>query len=295
MTAAPPPGSTSSGVASNPSGLPDRAWSCPSWSTDGPLRSWPASRLSSPSRACCRRSRRQPVSRPRNVQLRASLRAEAAALQASRLRLMYAADNERISLADELDRGAGASLEDLRAFVYQIPTGTDPAITAAVERSRSRLAGLEAGLRSLSSGLGPPTLKSRRLGRGSGATRWRCDGRQSALMSRRATYRITWRRRSTSSAPRPSRTPSSTHQRRASPCAFGLRMSDVLVEIVDDGQGGADPEGGSGLQGLVDRTAALGGKLVIASPPGVGTRITADLPRQWPAATGGEAASGGSS
>ena len=49
-----------------------------------------------------------------NAQLRASLRAEAAALQASRLRLLSAADDERIALADQLDRGAGASLAELR-------------------------------------------------------------------------------------------------------------------------------------------------------------------------------------
>jgi signal transduction histidine kinase len=66
----------------------------------------------------------------------------------------------------------------------------------------------------------------------------------------------------------------------ASTIAVHLREAGdrLSAEIVDDGCGGAGLEGGSGLQGLVDRTSALGGTLAIASPPGKGTRITADLP-----------------
>jgi signal transduction histidine kinase len=52
----------------------------------------------------------------------------------------------------------------------------------------------------------------------------------------------------------------------------------LAVEVTDDGAGGADPAGGSGLRGLVDRVEALGGRLRIDSPPGRGTRLTAELP-----------------
>ena len=52
----------------------------------------------------------------------------------------------------------------------------------------------------------------------------------------------------------------------------------VLVEIVDDGVGGADTEAGSGLRGLADRVEALGGRLRIWSPTGGGTRLQADIP-----------------
>ena len=52
----------------------------------------------------------------------------------------------------------------------------------------------------------------------------------------------------------------------------------ALVEVVDDGVGGADPGRGSGLSGLSDRVASLNGKLVIDSPPGAGTRIRAEIP-----------------
>ena len=52
----------------------------------------------------------------------------------------------------------------------------------------------------------------------------------------------------------------------------------AVVEVADDGVGGADPEGGSGLRGLSDRVAALEGRLAIVSPPGAGTRIRAEIP-----------------
>jgi len=52
----------------------------------------------------------------------------------------------------------------------------------------------------------------------------------------------------------------------------------VLVEIVDDGIGGADSSRGSGLRGLADRVEALDGRLELHSPPGAGTRIRAEIP-----------------
>ena len=51
----------------------------------------------------------------------------------------------------------------------------------------------------------------------------------------------------------------------------------VVVEVVDDGVGGADPEG-SGLRGLSDRVAALGGLLALSSEPGCGTGLRAEIP-----------------
>ena len=52
----------------------------------------------------------------------------------------------------------------------------------------------------------------------------------------------------------------------------------VVVEVVDDGVGGADPRG-SGLRGLSDRVAALGGMLALSSEPGRGTALRAEIPR----------------
>ena len=53
----------------------------------------------------------------------------------------------------------------------------------------------------------------------------------------------------------------------------------VTVEVSDDGVGGAELNGGTGMQGLADRVGALNGSLTVDSPPGVGTRVTAVIPR----------------
>jgi signal transduction histidine kinase len=52
----------------------------------------------------------------------------------------------------------------------------------------------------------------------------------------------------------------------------------LIVEVVDDGVGGADTERGTGLRGLADRVEALGGRLQIWTPRGGGTRVRADIP-----------------
>jgi signal transduction histidine kinase len=50
------------------------------------------------------------------------------------------------------------------------------------------------------------------------------------------------------------------------------------IEVADDGVGGADAADGSGLRGLADRVAALEGTLTVDSPPGGGTRVSAEIP-----------------
>jgi signal transduction histidine kinase/uncharacterized protein YoaH (UPF0181 family) len=52
----------------------------------------------------------------------------------------------------------------------------------------------------------------------------------------------------------------------------------LRVSVRDDGRGGADPDGGSGLVGLKDRVEAMGGTLSLRSPLGAGTSLQADLP-----------------
>jgi signal transduction histidine kinase len=66
---------------------------------------------------------------------------------------------------------------------------------------------------------------------------------------------------------------------RAGLATVDVKVDDgrVVVDIRDDGVGGADAAGGSGLNGLADRVGALGGELAIDSPPGGGTAITATL------------------
>ena len=52
----------------------------------------------------------------------------------------------------------------------------------------------------------------------------------------------------------------------------------LVVEIADDGVGGADASRGSGLRGLADRVEALDGRLQVHSPLGAGTVVRAELP-----------------
>jgi signal transduction histidine kinase len=52
----------------------------------------------------------------------------------------------------------------------------------------------------------------------------------------------------------------------------------LVVEVADDGTGGASLNGGTGLRGLEDRVMALGGRLDLSSPPEGGTRLRVDIP-----------------
>jgi signal transduction histidine kinase len=56
----------------------------------------------------------------------------------------------------------------------------------------------------------------------------------------------------------------------------------VVVEVADDGVGGADPGKGSGLRGLADRVSALDGRLEVISERGRGTTVRATIPCEQP-------------
>jgi signal transduction histidine kinase len=67
---------------------------------------------------------------------------------------------------------------------------------------------------------------------------------------------------------------------RAVSATVAVREADgtIVIEVVDDGCGGADTEKGTGLRGLADRVEALGGRLQVWTPIGGGTRVRAELP-----------------
>ena len=67
----------------------------------------------------------------------------------------------------------------------------------------------------------------------------------------------------------------SEHGNFASPLLGGNRL---VVEVMDDGIGGADPQEGTGLAGLADRIAAVGGWMRLLSPPGGPTTLMVELP-----------------
>lgn len=61
-----------------------------------------------------------------------------------------------------------------------------------------------------------------------------------------------------------------------------VRMSQqrglIVIEIFDDGRGGADPARGTGLTGLADRVAAVNGRLLLSSPAGGPTLVRVEMP-----------------
>lgn len=60
------------------------------------------------------------------------------------------------------------------------------------------------------------------------------------------------------------------------------QRDELVIVVSDNGVGGADPAGGSGITGLIDRVEAGSGTLEIVSPPGSGTRVTARFPLDPP-------------
>jgi signal transduction histidine kinase len=57
-----------------------------------------------------------------------------------------------------------------------------------------------------------------------------------------------------------------------------LEDGALLIEVSDNGVGGADPTAGTGLRGLADRVQVLGGDLSVDSTPGAGTHVRAAIP-----------------
>jgi signal transduction histidine kinase len=69
------------------------------------------------------------------------------------------------------------------------------------------------------------------------------------------------------------------HSRAASAEVSLARTSNLLVvQVRDNGSGGADPARGTGLTGLADRVAAAGGRLLLSSPAGGPTVVRAEVP-----------------
>jgi signal transduction histidine kinase len=69
------------------------------------------------------------------------------------------------------------------------------------------------------------------------------------------------------------------HSGATSATVIARRHGNVLViEITDNGCGGADPARGTGVTGLADRVAVAGGRMLLSSPPGGPTLLRAELP-----------------
>jgi Signal transduction histidine kinase len=135
-------------------------------------------------------------------------------------------------------------------------------------------------LRSLARGIHPPVLTDRGLAAAIDAlaARTPVEVDVSVKLPKRPPARS--RRRRTSSPPKDLRTRASTQTQVT--WSIGVRADggNLVVEVVDDGSGGADPAG-NGLRGLARRVEALDGTLAVDSPTGGPTTIRAVMPCEW--------------
>lgn len=216
-----------------------------------------------------------------NERLAAELRARIEELRASRARIVDAADAERRRLERDLHDGAQQRLValalDLRlasASVESDPAGARAMLEAAI----AELAEATAELRELARGIHPATLTERGL-----------EAAVSALAGRAALpVELTGLPEERFAPPVESaayfvvaealtnvaRYAGATH------AEVEMRRDNgtLVVEVRDDGVGGADPARGSGLRGLADRVGAVDGRIAVTSPAGRGTTIHAEIP-----------------
>jgi PAS domain S-box-containing protein len=201
-------------------------------------------------------------------------------LLAARRRVIQAADAERRRVTRDLHDGAQQDLVNvvvnLQLAEQALAADDDGGETIAAAAEAAECA-LE-GLRELASGIHPAILTNRGLGAAiqSLAKRTRVpvevlevpDKRFSAETEASLYFFVS-----------EALTNVDKHAQ-ASRATVRIRATDaILVEVIDDGVGGADTGSeGSGLAGLGDRIAALDGLLEIESPLGGGTRLAATVP-----------------
>jgi signal transduction histidine kinase len=215
-----------------------------------------------------------------NQRLDAELRARLVELRASRARLVEAADGERRRLERDLHDGAQSRLValalSLRLARMSVPDGSDTA--ALLDGSIDELAQSLKELRDLARGIHPAVLSERGLAPAVRALAARAGvpvdvvgdpaGRLPAAVETAAYFVVSEALTNVSK------------YARAEHATVRVERVDgqLLVEVSDDGVGGADATDGSGLRGLADRVGALSGTFEVTSPPGRGTRLRAQLP-----------------
>ncbi|GAA3779180.1 hypothetical protein GCM10022225_79170 [Plantactinospora mayteni] len=216
-----------------------------------------------------------------NERLTADLRARVRQLADSRLALLRAGEAERRRLERDLHDGVQQRLLaiPLTLGLAESALRTDPERAAPlIAEARSGTLAILAELRALTQGLHPPLLTERGL---AGAVRELAalspvplrlpddiPDRLPAEVETTAYYLV-----AEALANITKHAAAATAELR-----IGRHDGRLVLEIGDDGRGGADPAGGSGLRGLADRVAVVGGSFELASPAGGGTRIRAVLP-----------------
>ncbi len=205
-----------------------------------------------------------------------------AEVRASRSRIVAATDAARRRLERNLHDGAQQRLAalslSLRLAESRLPD--EPGKTLEILASaRAELAQALEELRELARGLHPNVLTDRGLGPALEALVVRSpipvdidvpDERFSPAIEAAAYYVV-------------AEALANVAKYAGASCAEVRVVSDedeeaIVIEVVDDGVGGADPTRGSGLEGLVDRVESLDGTFALTSPAGGGTRVRATIP-----------------
>jgi signal transduction histidine kinase len=214
-----------------------------------------------------------------NARLAVELRARLEELRGSRARIVEAGDAERRRLERNLHDGAQQRLVGiaLQLRLLQNRVRDDPAAAELASTAGEELARSLDELRELARGLHPAVLEhglgaalDALAARSKIPTTVRCDvsGRLPEPVEL-AAYFVT-----AEALTNVAKYAQATEASVSAWCDERL----AVVEVADDGVGGADDSRGSGLRGLADRVEALNGRLRVVSPVGEGTVVRAELP-----------------
>jgi signal transduction histidine kinase len=211
-----------------------------------------------------------------NERLAAQVRAQLEEVRASRARIVEAADAERRRIERDLHDGAQQRLLALAMRLDQARDGSSDA-AAIIDATTAELLTAVREVRDLARGLHPTILTDSGLAAAVEALAERTpfpvatdvtDERFPPPVEVAAYFTIA------EGLTNIARYADATEARVAAAVSDGR----LIVTVSDNGRGGADPVAGSGLRGLGDRLAAIGGELHVASANGMGTTLTATLP-----------------
>jgi signal transduction histidine kinase len=213
-----------------------------------------------------------------NARLQADLRARLADLAASRRRILAARDDERRRLERRLRDGAERRLDELAATLRDARACSNGLeATVRVGESERQLARVREELRRFARGIHPRELAQHGLARALAAlandfplpVRLAVDPLGASPAVETCIYFVC--SEALANVAKYASAASVT-------IAVTSNAESITLHIEDDGAGGANPARGTGLRGLTDRVATLGGRLSVDSPPGCGTRLTVVLP-----------------
>ena len=213
--------------------------------------------------------------------LNAALRARLEELRASRARIVEAADEERRRIERNLHDGTQQRLVSISMALglAEAKLQTDATAAGAVlDEARQGLSAALEELRELSHGIHPAVLTERGLVaalqeltlRTAVPVKLALDGTERLPEQVEAAAYYIVSEALANVAKYAHATSAHVHVRPVN--------GTVVLEIADDGIGGAHPSQGSGVRGLTDRVEALGGRLWFSSPPGQGTIVRAEIP-----------------